>query len=154
MKSFPFYLPFYSFLFSTIIPSFIGIVCDFFGLMHTSEIRGFCLMKWPSSETLQNLLFFIYLNTKAQSGFFHFLFVLLYFLGFRILYKIYQILKHFAGSFHQVWTSYFWRVCIVQLFIEKCKKKYHVITIKSFFITKLDSFKNGLIIFSHVLTSI
>ena len=41
---------------------------------HSSEIRGFSLMKWPD-ETLQNLPYFIY--TKTQSCFFHF--VLLYF---------------------------------------------------------------------------
>ena len=39
--------------------------------LHSSEIKGFCLMKWPS-ETLQNLPYFIY--TKTQSCFFRFLF--------------------------------------------------------------------------------
>ena len=38
---------------------------------HSSEIRCFCLMKWPS-ETLQNLPYFIYM--KTQSCFFHFSF--------------------------------------------------------------------------------
>ena len=38
---------------------------------HSSEIRCFCLMKWPG-KTLQNLPYFIY--TKTQSFFFHFSF--------------------------------------------------------------------------------
>ena len=39
--------------------------------LHSSEIRGLCLMKCPS-EMLQNLPYFIY--TKTQSWFFHFSF--------------------------------------------------------------------------------
>ena len=40
-------------------------------ILHSSEIRGLCLIKWPG-KTLQNLLYFIY--TKAQISFFHFSF--------------------------------------------------------------------------------
>ena len=97
--------------------------------VHSSEIRGLCLMKCPS-KTLQNLLYFI--HTKTQSCFFHFSFrATLFFplmnalclcrnrprhslgekiklhemkkatLGFR-MYKIWQILKRFATrAFHQ-----------------------------------------------------
>jgi len=36
-------------------------------------------------------------------------------LGFRI-YKIWQILKRLAGTFHQVRTSFFWRVCLLLTF--------------------------------------
>ena len=43
-------------------------------IQHPSEIRGLCLIKWPS-ETLQNLLYFW--NMKTHLVFFHF--VLLYF---------------------------------------------------------------------------
>ena len=38
---------------------------------HSSELRGFCLMKWPG-EMLQNLPYFIY--TKTQICFFRFSF--------------------------------------------------------------------------------
>ena len=40
-------------------------------LVHSSEKRGLCLMKWPG-EMLQNLPYFIYM--KTQSCFFHFSF--------------------------------------------------------------------------------
>ena len=39
--------------------------------LHSSEIRSFCLIKWPC-EMFQNLTYFIY--TKTQRCFFHFSF--------------------------------------------------------------------------------
>ena len=45
--------------------------------MHSSEIRGLCLMKWPS-KTLQNLPYFIYM--KTQSCFSRFSFLATYFI--------------------------------------------------------------------------
>ena len=95
---------------------------------HSSEKRGLCLMK-SSSETLQNLPYFIY-YMKTQSRFFHFSFhaTLIFSLMNALVFvdieqdihqgkiklneksnfgfsytniKIWQILKCFAGTFHQ-----------------------------------------------------
>ena len=49
---------------------FENILSTYF-YIHSSEIRGLCLMKWPA-KMLQNLPCFIY--TKTQSCFFHFSF--------------------------------------------------------------------------------
>ena len=83
---------------------------------HSSEIRGLCLMKWPS-EMLQNLPYFW--NTKSHIVFFVFHFELLWIcysgcsgqskvarnggtiwgFSYYIFVTIWQVLKHFSGTF-------------------------------------------------------
>ena len=95
--------------------------------VHSSEIWD-VRSKWLSREMLQNLLYFIY--TKTQSSFSFFQFVFLYFFpnkcpglhrirafvrgsmkwkmqpkfSYTYLYKIWQILKRFDGTFHWAQT--------------------------------------------------
>ena len=98
-------------------------------------------MKWPC-EMLQNLPYFW--NTKTHIVFFRFSFRATYFIlslmnaqvyvgttnkvaqnekwkkqiwvfVYMPIYKIYQILKRFAGTFRWAQTSYFWRVCFLPI---------------------------------------
>ena len=98
---------------------------------HSSQFQSLCSMK-ISCKTLQNLPYFILgvkvRNMKIHLVFFNFHFVLLYFfplmnamvyevaLNEKRIYKIWQILKRFAGSFHHSYTYNFWRVSNILLF--------------------------------------
>ena len=58
------------------VPGFIINHSGWNNTLHSSEIRGLCLMKWPS-KMLQNLPYFW--NTPSHVTFFVFHFMLLYF---------------------------------------------------------------------------
>ena len=75
--------------------------------IHSSEIRGLRSTKC-SSETLQNLLYFMYKKTHVVFFRFSFRATLYFYLMNALVYvKIQQILKRFAGTFCLAQTSYF-----------------------------------------------
>ena len=114
----------YAILFDDTKFTVFGLFLEKLQVQHSSQFQGLCSMK-SSSETLQNQLYFIYMKIENPKLIFPF-FILCYFilfpmsmstqtrainrekikqhkmkkatLGFR-MYKIWQSLKHFAGTF-------------------------------------------------------